>query len=170
MAEFASQAVGTAGLTTGIIGTVGTAAQLLQGGLGGLLGGLGGNPAGMASAAMQLGDHYVTQKEMQYIQQLNEERNKNAILVSEQNTEIKIADVYERIMTRVNADQRAQADWNAAQSVANAQMSAAIATNNASIAALQSCCSQITKLVVPNTAICPGWGDVKITPAAPTAG
>lgn len=51
--------------------------------------------------------------------------------------------------------ERNQSDWNASQSVANAQMSAAIATNSNSIAALQGCCEKITKLVVPATAVCP---------------
>ena len=32
------------------------------------------------------------------------------------------------------------------------------------IAQLQS----LTKLVVPNTSVCPGWGNVTITPAATT--
>lgn len=105
---------------------------------------------------------------MKMQQTLAEKDAEIALLKSEQNTEVKIADVYERLITRINADQRAQADWNANQSVANAQMSAAIATNNASIASLQNCCNQITKLVVPNSAICPGWGNVTITPSAST--
>ena len=28
----------------------------------------------------------------------------------------------------------------------------------------------LTKLVVPNTSVCPGWGNVTITPAATTTG
>ena len=47
MAEFASKGVGTAGLTTGIIGTAG---WLLNGGLGNILGGIGGNNAALMGA------------------------------------------------------------------------------------------------------------------------
>lgn len=40
----------------------------------------------------------------------------------------------------------------------------------AAIANLQAAVNGITKLVVPNTSVCPGWGDVTITPAAATTG
>ena len=46
-----------------------------------------------------------------------------------------------------------------------------IAANSAAIACLQNTVSSITKIVVPNSSICPGWGNVTITPAtATTAG
>lgn len=141
MAEFASHAVGTAGLTTGIIGT---ALGVLNGGLNVMGNGVNNNI-----------NQYATKSDLAYAQELAKKDSEIALLQSEQNTEVKIADVYERIMTRVNADQRAQADWNAAQSVANAQMSAAIATNTNSIAALQNTCNNITKTVVPITSVCP---------------
>lgn len=41
---------------------------------------------------------------------------------------------------------------------------------SAGLAALQSVVANITKTVVPNSSICPGWGDVTITPATTTAG
>jgi hypothetical protein len=78
-----------------------------------------------------------------------------ALLKSEQNTEVKIADVYDRLITKINANQLAQAEWNAAQAVNNCKMSNAIAVNTNSISALQNCCNSITKLVVPKDAICP---------------
>ena len=148
--EYASLGVGNAGLATGIIGT---ALGVLNGGLGLLSGNTGINA----------NNGYVTKDELKYVKELAQKDSQISLLQSEQNTEVKIADVYERVMTRVNADQRAQAEWNASQSVANAQMSAAIATNASSIAALQGCCNQITKLVVPNSSICPGWGTVTVT-------
>lgn len=147
--EYASLGVGNAGLATGIIGT---ALGVLNGGLGVLSGNTGINA----------NNNYVTKDELKYVKELAQKDSQISLLQSEQNTEVKIADVYERVMTRVNADQRAQAEWNASQSVANAQMSAAIATNASSIAALQGCCNQITKLVVPNSSICPGWGTVTV--------
>lgn len=148
-----------AGITLGTIGTALSGLQVLGGGLGGLL---GGNGCGLANAAatVMCGDSApVSRYEMEMSMKLAQKDSELALIKSEQNTEIKIADVYERIMTRVNADARAQSDWNTAQAVNNATMSGAIA-------ALQNSCSQITKLVVPNTAICPGWGQVTITPAA----
>lgn len=37
-----------------------------------------------------------------------------------------------------------------------------------SVATLQHAMNNITKVVVPNTAICPGWGQVTVTPTAPS--
>lgn len=176
--DFASKGVGTAGLTTGIIGTALGAINAMGGG--GLLGGLTGRSTSTVSDAANIAQAVAeltgmtgrcsentpaTRYDLQNMKELMAKDQEIAILKSEQNTEVKIADVYERIMTRVNADQREQAAWNAQQMVNNATMSAAIAANASSIAALQNCCNQITKIVVPNTSICPGWGEVKVTPA-----
>lgn len=40
---------------------------------------------------------------------------------------------------------------------------------SAGLAALQSVVASITKTVIPNSSVCPGWGDVTITPAAAPA-
>ena len=157
MAEFASHGVANAGLTTGIIGT---ALGVLNGGLGIL------NGNGIINSN---NSNYVTQKDLDYVQELSKKDSEIALLKSEQNTEIKIADVYERIMTRVNADARAQADWNAAQAVANSQMSSAIATNANSIAALQGIVGNITKTVVPKDVVCPEYMTRYNSWTAPTA-
>ena len=160
MVNVASPGVANAGLTTGIIGT---AAWLLNGGLSNILGGGAGG----------CGDKYATKTELAYSQELAKKDSEIALLKSEQNTEVKIADVYDRLITRINADRQAQSDWNAAQMVNNCSMSNAIAVNTNSISALQNCCNSITKLVVPNSAICPGWGDVtvSVTPTTtPTTG
>lgn len=172
--EYSSNAKGNLGVT---LGAIGTGLGIIGNGAG-ILSGLNtnmsaGDVASIVTAVANVNNKCsentpVTRYDMEMAMKLAAKDSEISLLKSEQNTEVKIADVYERIMTRVNADQRAQADWNAAQSVANAQMSAAIATNSNSIAALQNCCSQITKLVVPNTAICPGWGAVNVTPAIPT--
>lgn len=45
------------------------------------------------------------------------------------------------------------------------------ATNTAAIACIQGQVAQLmglTKLVVPNTSVCPGWGNVTVTPATTT--
>lgn len=130
-----------------IAGSLGLASFL---GLNAANGGLFGGRIGSSSST-----EYVTKAEFNMAQELAKKDSEIALLKSEQNTEIKIADVYERIMTRVNADQRAQAEWNASQSVANAQMSSQIAVNASSIAALQNCCNKLTKMVIPADNVCP---------------
>lgn len=178
--EYASKGLAGTGLGLGIAGT---ALGILNGGLNGasLLGNtqststaadmatIASTVAEIAGVTNKCSDNTpVTRYELKMQQDLASKDAEIALLKSEQNTEVKIADVYERLITRINSDQRAQADWNASQSVAYAQMSAAIATNANSISALQSSCNQITKLVVPNTSVCPGWGNVTITPSTTT--
>lgn len=152
----ASPGVATGGLVTGIIGT--TLSVLNNGGLGNLLGG---------------GVQYATKSDIVYSQELAKKDSEIALLKSEQNTEVKIADVYDRLITKINANQQAQAEWNATQSVNNCKMSNAIAVNSNSISALQNCCNSITKLVVPKDVVCPSvmpefnsW----TTPTTTTAG
>lgn len=50
------------------------------------------------------------------------------------------------------------------QAVYNATQTGAISCIQGQIAQLQS----LTKLIVPNTSVCPGWGNVTITPATTT--
>lgn len=159
-------AAGNGTTALGIIGTVlGGLATAMSGG-NGLLN-MNGN-AGKGCPNANDSNTFVTKAELQMTQELANKDSQIALLKSEQNTEIKIADVFERLITRINSDQKEQSAWNTQQSVNNATMSAAIASNATSIAALQNSCSQITKLVVPNTSICPGWGNVTITPATTT--
>lgn len=176
--EYAGKGVAGTGLGLGIAGT---ALGLLNGGLGNILGGATQSATSAAADMAQVArtvaeisgvtgrcseNTPVTRYELGLQQSIAAKDSEIALLKSEQNTEVKIANVYERIMTRVNQDQRDQAAWNSQQMVNNAQMTAAIAANATSIAGLQNCCNQITKLVVPNTSVCPGWGNVTITPAA----
>lgn len=165
MAEFASHGVANAGLTTGIIGT---ALGVLNGGLGFLTnngrGICGYGYGNMGCPAPRI----ITQDDLNYVQELGKKDSQIALLQSEQNTEVKIADVYERLITRINADRREQDAWNASQSVANATMSAAIATNTASISALNNTVAGITKTVVPITSVCPEPMPLKNSWTAPT--
>ena len=69
----------------------------------------------------------------------------------------KLRDYMETRIDKVNERLCKQAEWNAAQTGA--------------LGCMQSQIQQLfglTKLVVPNTSVCPGWGDVTITPAAAT--
>ena len=142
----------TAGLTTGIIGT---ALGLMNNGGLGLFGNGWNNVPGK---------QYVTKDELDYVQTISAKDSEIALLKSEQNTEIKIADVYERIMTRVNADAKAQAEVNAAQMVFNANSNSAIAVLQNQIGVLNG----LTKTVVPITSVCPEPMPAKNSWTAPT--
>lgn len=124
------------------------------------VGGIGGYIGGITSLLGMLGNGYVctsdmdrpvSRYEMNLLKESMAKDSEISLLKSEQNTEIKIADVYERVMTRVNADRAAQQEVNAAQAVYNATNGAAVATINSQVAQLMA----LTKLVVPADNVCP---------------
>lgn len=139
--EYASNGKGNAALTTGIIGTALSGLLTLGGGMGLLNSGINNIP----------GHQFVTKDELDYVQTISAKDSEIALLKSEQNTEVKIADVYERIMTRVNADQRMQSEVNAAQAVYNATANSAIAVLQNQVGVLNG----LTKTVVPINNVCP---------------
>lgn len=138
------------------------------GGISAILGMLGNGYGAMPAAAAPGAPSFVTKDELTMAMTIAGKDSEIAMLKSEQNTEVKIADVYERLITRINADRNAQMEWNATQSVNNAQMSSAIAVNANSIGAIQGILGQITKTVIPNSSVCPGWGEVTVKPATTT--
>lgn len=137
--EYASNGKGNLGVT---LGAIGTGLSVLNGGLGLL---------GMNPAQMTENDRPVSRYEMNLLKESMAKDSEIALLKSEQNTEIKIADVYERLITRVNADRNAQQEINAAQAVYNATNGATVATINSQVAQLMA----LTKLVVPADNVCP---------------
>lgn len=83
-------------------------------------------------------------------------------------TNRKISDAYAKLESRINslgAEVRANKDEqngiNLQQAVYNGTNTAALGCLQAQVAQLQG----LTKLVVPNSSVCPGWGNVTITPA-----
>ena len=112
--EYASNGKGNLGVT---LGAIGTGLSVLNGGLGLL---------GMQPAAGNTEDRPITRYEMNLLKESMAKDSEIALLKSEQNTEVKIADVYERLITRVNADRNAQQEINAAQAVYNATNGATV--------------------------------------------
>jgi hypothetical protein len=150
MAEFASRGVAGSGLGLGIAGT---ALGLLNGGLGNILG-TGYNNCGCSENVMV--NRYELGQESRIAKLETEVALRDANIFTDQ----KIADVYERLDSRIRG---VEAGLNA-QAVYNA-------TNTATINCIQGQVNQLyglTKLVVPNTSVCPGWGNVTITPSTTT--
>lgn len=133
---------------------------------GNILGGLGCNRNGWNGNGCGCGDVMVSRYEAGMMQELAAKDGKIALLESNIYTDSKIADVYERLITRINADKDAQ-------NAVNMQQVAYNATNTAAINCIQGQIAQLfglTKLVIPNGSVCPGWGNVTVTPATTTAG
>ena len=151
MAEFASKGVAGSGLGLGIAGT---ALGVLNGGLGNLLG-------GVQNVCSE--NNYINRYELEMENRIVAKDSEIALLKSNIYTDQKIADVYERLNTKING---VEAAINT-QAVVNASMTGTISCMQGQIAQLQG----LTKLVVPNTSVCPGWGEVNVTiPTTTTTG
>jgi hypothetical protein len=156
MAEFASNAKGNAALTTGIIGTSLGAINAMGGNVGGILGGLfgGGNGCGTNTAV----NRYELGLENENAKLRSEIALRDANIYNDQ----KLLEVYKYFdgkIEGINSRLCEQAVWNATQT-------ATLSCMSGQIAQLMS----LTKLVVPNTSVCPGWGNVTVTPATTTTG
>lgn len=151
MAEFASKGVAGSGLGLGIAGT---ALGLLNGGLGNVLGTANGCNC-VCSENMHV-NRYELGQEQRIAQLESQIALRDANIYSDQ----KLVEVYKDLSARING---LEAGLNA-QAVYNA-------TNTATINCIQGQVAQLfglTKLVVPNTSVCPGWGNVTITPSTTT--
>lgn len=148
MAEFASKGVAGAGLGTGIAGL---ALGVLNGGLGNLFGGYGGCSENQP----------VNRYELEMENKLVSKDSEIALLKSNIYTDQKIADVFERLSTRI----RGVEDQVSAQAVYNATQTATLGCIQAQVAQLQS----LTKLIVPITNVCPTPMEAKNAWVAPTS-
>ena len=143
MRNVASQGVGGAALGLAIPGTLAFLNQI--GGFGGLFGG---------NVNMQCND-------TRTISALESEIAK---LKSERYTDNVGTEVY----AEINKKYIELAQFIAAQDKANAVAEAVTAERLSCLTNRVSALEALTKLVVPNSSVCPGWGNVTITPAATT--
>lgn len=149
--KYASKGVAGAGLGLGIAGT---ALGLLQGnGLNGILGGWGGNCANSDSMPVT---RYDAGKDARIAELETEVKLRDANIY----TDSKLND----LRNYVDARFAGVNDKLCAQAVHNATNDAVLGCMQGQIAQLMG----LTKLVVPNTSVCPGWGNVTITPATTT--
>lgn len=142
--EYATKGVAGSGLGLGIAGT---ALGLLNGGLNGILGN------GNCCSENSMVNRYELGQEQKIANLEAQLALRDANIYNDQ----KLLELYRYVdgkFETVNAAINAQAVYNA--------------TNTATIGCIQSQIAQLqglTKLVVPNTSVCPGWGNVTITPS-----
>ncbi len=132
--EYASKGVAGTGLGFGIAGTVGLINQLMGGSLFGG-GGWGFGCNGGAAVAGGMG-----------LAALAEKDAKIAQLSAELDTDRKLIQVWDNLNTKREATDKE------------------VATLKAKCDYMQYLLGSITKVVVPNTAVCPGWGGVTVAP------
>lgn len=150
--EYASNAKANAGLATGIIGTAL-----------GALNGMGGL-AGLTGLNVSDEERAVTRHELNYVQQLAEKDHQIAEYKSAQYTDGAIKSLSDQIAVwKDKVDNRftnLEASINT-QAVLNATTTATIQCMQGNIATLMS----MTKVIIPNSNVMPGWGDVTISPS-----
>ena len=155
MANVASAGVGGAGLGLGIAGTaLGLLNNNGSGILGGLFGGSNQTTALMSDLAKEKAERFAEKTGAEIY---------NAMF----------AQYKELAQATTNIDKRVSALEVAGplrEQLVNQRIDCCCGQMSAGLAALQSVVANITKTVVPNSSICPGWGDVTITPATTTAG
>ena len=144
--KFASRGVAGAALGTGIAGL---SLGVLNGGLGNLFNGVGGSTACPAYT------RYDAEKDAR-IANLETEvklRDANTYTLGEMS---KLRDYVDGKFGCIEANLCEQKVYNATNTATIACLSGQVNSMNALLA-------NITKTVVPNGAICPGWGDVTVT-------
>lgn len=167
--EYASNGKANAALTTGIIGTAGFGAQLLGNLLGGGWNGWGANPA--AAAAMAAGavcseNTGVNRYELTQQKTISEKDMEIAYWRGQDETNRKITEAYSKLENRIiglASEVRANKDE---QNAVNMQQAVYNGTNTAAVGCIQNQVNQLlglTKLVVPNSSVSPGWGTATVT-------
>lgn len=150
MAEFASKGVAGSGLGLGIAGT---ALGLLNGGLGNILG-MGCNTVGCSEN--MLVNRYELGQENEIANLKSQIALRDANIYNDQKS-LELYKYFDGEIKRIDRTLCEQAVYNATQT-------GAIGCIQGQIAQLQG----LTKLVVPNSSVCPGWGNVTITPSTTT--
>ena len=183
---------GLAGTALGLgIGALG--AQALSGNMNGLLGGIFGNncnnhgdaatAAALLTAVAAMGNtgcHQpvcsesvpVNRYEQGLQQQLSASQSENALLKSNIYTDGKLVQVYTSLEGQIKELAKEVRTNKDEQTAVNMEQAVYNGTNTATINCLRGQVYELiglTKRVVPNGSVCPGWGDVTITPAAAAA-
>lgn len=150
MAEFASRGVAGSGLGLGIAGT---ALGVLNGGLGNLF---NGNACNAGCSENMHVSRYELGQESKISKLESEIALRDANIYNDQKA-LELYKYFDGEIKRIDKTLCEQAVYNATQT-------GAIGCIQGQIAQLQS----LTKLVVPNGSVCPGWGNVTITPSTTT--
>ena len=149
MAEFASRGVAGSGLGLGIAGT---ALGLLNGGLNNIL----GTGTNCNCNENMLVNRYELAQENKISKLESEIALRDANIYNDQKT----LELYKHFDGEIKRIDRTLCE----QAVYNATQTGAISCIQGQVAQLQS----LTKLIVPNSSVCPGWGNVTITPSTTT--
>ncbi len=157
--NYASKGMAGAGLGLGIAGT---ALGLLNG-----LGGLAGGVAPMMAAQMSCSENTgVNRFELEQERTISNKDMEIAYWRGQDETNRKITEAYAKLESRINgvaAEVRTNKDE---QNGINLQQAVYNGTNTAALTCLQNQVAQLqgmTKMVIPNSSVCPGWGTATVS-------
>lgn len=158
MAEFASKGVAGAGLGTGIAGLgLGVLNSMANGN--GLLGGLFGNNS-CGCSENQLVNRYELAQE----NKISELQSQIALRDANTYNDQKILEVYKYFDGELKNVRSAMCANEKAQAVINAKFESGFDVLSTQVASINTTISNITKTVIPNSSVCPGWGSVCVQP------
>lgn len=157
MATFTSaDRVGSIG---GYIGGI----SALSGMLGNVLGGIGGNCGSCAQGAP------VSRYEMDLAMSNNAKDSEIALLKAERYSDQKLVEVYKDLNGQISELAKEVRVNKEEQAAINMQQATYNGVNSATIQCIQNQVTQllgVTKLVIPNDVLCPGYGTAVVTPPA----
>ena len=155
MAEFASKGVAGSGLGLGIAGT---ALGLLNGN--GVLGGLLNNGWNCGCSE----NTPVTRYELNQEGKIAELQSQIALRDANTYNDQKLLEVYKYFDGELKDVRATMCANDKAQAVINAKFETGIDVMASQVASINATISGLTKTVIPNANVCPGWGRVAITP------
>ena len=161
MAEFASKGVAGSGLGLGIAGT---ALGLLNNGVGGLGGLFGRTGYGIDAGAVCSEDRHVNRYELSQESKIAELQSQIALRDANTYNDQKLLEVYKYFDGELKELRQKQCDKWAAQGVINAKFESSVDVLGSQVASINNTIAGITKTVIPNANVCPGWGNVCVTP------
>ena len=155
MAEFASKGIAGSGLGLGIAGT---ALGLLNNNGNGLLGGLfNGNNCGCSE------NHLVNRYELAQESKIAELQSQIALRDANTYNDQKLLEVYKYFDGELKDIRATICDNNAKQGIINAKFESAVDVLGSQVASISTTIAGLTKTVIPNANVCPGWGTVTVS-------
>lgn len=151
MAEiYASKGVAGSGLGLGIAGT---ALGILNGGLGNILGGWNSGCREYTPV-----NRYELEKEQEIASLKSQIALRDANTYSDQ----KLLEVYKYFDGEIKDVRAAMCANDKAQAVINAKFESGIDVMASQVASISNTIANLTKTVIPNSSVCPGWGTVSV--------
>ena len=162
MAEFASKGVAGSGLGLGIAGT---ALGLLNNGVGGILG-MNAN----CGYGYGYGVRPVSQFELTQAEKISALESGIALRDANIYNDQKLLELYKYVDGEFKDIKKIICHNEKEQAIINSKLESGLNLLGTQVASINNTLSKLTKIVIPNSSLCPGWGDVtvSITPTTTT--